>query len=74
MDKKEFQIGDKIIHKSNSSVIWIIERIENNEAYCSTLLKDTREQKKEKFILTSICHYSPPQIRVGTSSRRGNYF
>lgn len=74
MDKKEFQIGDKIIHKSNSSVIWIIERIENNEAYCSTLLKDTKEQKKEKFILTSISHYSPPKIRFGTSSRRGNYF
>ncbi|MFY9151675.1 MAG: hypothetical protein WAO52_06665 [Prolixibacteraceae bacterium] len=73
MDKMEFKIGDKVIHKSNSSVIWIIERFEENEAYCSTILKDTKEQKKEKFALTSIEKYSPPQVRFGTVGRTNRW-
>jgi len=42
----EFKIGDNIFHKSNSTIVWTIEKIENNEAVCSTLVKDTYEQKK----------------------------
>jgi hypothetical protein len=73
MDKMEFKIGDKVIHKSNSSVFWIIERFEDDEAYCSTILKDTKEQKKEKFALTSIEKYERPQISFG-SNRRINHW
>lgn len=65
MDNKGLQIGDKVFHKSDSSVLWIVERFEGEEAYCSTLLKDTKEQRKEKFILTSLEKYETPQIRVG---------
>lgn len=64
MDKMEFTIGEKVCHKSNSTIIWIIERIEGDEAYCSTLLKNTLVQKKEKFALTSIKKYEPPKVRI----------
>lgn len=62
MDKLNFNIGDKVIHKSDSSVIWIIERFDGDEVYCSTLLKDTKKQNKEKFALTSIEKYNPPPV------------
>jgi hypothetical protein len=73
MDKTDFSVGDKIFHKSNASIIWIIERIDENEAYCSTVLKDTFEQKKEKFALTSIEKYVPRQPNLRTIRDRRNY-
>jgi hypothetical protein len=73
MDKIDFKIGDKVFHKSNYFIVWIIERIENNEAFCSTILKDTMEQKKEKFALTSIEKHEQKQASIRTvSSRRNN--
>ncbi|MFV0265795.1 MAG: hypothetical protein ACK5HT_01540 [Draconibacterium sp.] len=73
MNKIEFEIGDKVFHKSNYSIIWIIERIENEEAFCSTILKDSMEQKKEKFALTSIEKYEQKQVSVrAVGTRRNN--
>lgn len=74
MNNTEFKIGDKIYHASNSSVYWIIEKIENNEAFCSTLIKETLEQKKEKFTLTSIKKYKTPSIRVSGPRTRNTRF
>lgn len=54
MENKELNPGDKVYHLSDSSIVWVIESIENNEAYCSTLLKDTKELKKEKFIIVTL--------------------
>lgn len=54
MNKIEFNPGDKVYHKSNSSVIWIIEKIENDEAYCSTLNNETRQKTNERFSLVTI--------------------
>lgn len=65
MKNSDFEIGDSVYHKSNPSVLWTIEKIEGNEAYCSTIIKNTLEQKKEKLSLTSIIKYEPPQVRMG---------
>ena len=54
MSDKEFKPGDKVYHRSDSSIVWVIEKIEKYEAYCSTLLKGTAELKKEKFVLTTL--------------------
>lgn len=54
MSEKVFNIGDKVYHRSDSSIIWVIEKIEKDEAYCSTLIKGTAELKKEKFNLTTL--------------------
>lgn len=65
----EFKIGDQIFHKSNSSVKWIIERISGNDIYCSTVMKETLEQKKEVFTKTSIEKCAEPQIIIGKRTR-----
>jgi hypothetical protein len=54
MNKIEFNPGDKVYHKSNSSIVWIIEKIENDEAYCSTVNNDTRQKSNERFALVTI--------------------
>ena len=71
MEKTEFKIGDKIYHASNSTILWIIEKIEDNDVYCSTVLKDSFEQKKEVFAMTSIVKYEKPKIRTSVI-RKGN--
>jgi len=69
----EFKIGDNIFHKSNSTIKWTIEKFENNEAVCSTLVKDTYEQKKAVFALTSISKCAEPRIIVGKRTRNNHY-
>ena len=55
-ENTEFNLGDKVYHKSNSSIIWVIERIEKekNEAHCSTLDGVTKELKRERFALITL--------------------
>jgi len=69
----DFKIGDNIFHKSNSTVKWVVERIDENEAYCSTIIKDTLEQKKEVFALTSIEKCAEPKIYVSKRTRNNHY-
>lgn len=69
----ELKIGDRIYHKSNASIIWIIETINENEVYCSTVLQDTFEQKKELFSLTSIAKYEVPKSNF-VSKKRNDFW
>ncbi len=66
MDK--FSIGDCIYHKSNSRIKWVIERIDNDDIYCSTVLKDTLEQKKEVFLYSSVEKCTKPSSRSSVIS------
>lgn len=68
-----FKIGDEIYHKSNPTIKWIIEKIDNNEIYCSTVVKETLEQKKEIFTVTSIEKCAEPTIYV-SPKKRNNYW
>jgi len=70
---KNFKIGDCVFHKSNSTIKWIIDRMDNNEAYCSTIIKESLEQKKEVFALTSIEKCAEPRIIVGKRKRNNFY-
>lgn len=69
----DFKIGDEIFHKSNSSIKWIVERISDNEVYCSTIIKETLEQKREVFAITSIQKCAEPKIFVAKRTR-SNYW
>lgn len=69
----DFKIGDNIFHKSNSTIKWVIERIDENEVYCSTIIKETLEQKKDVFALTSIEKCAEPKIYVGKIVRKNHY-
>lgn len=69
----DFKIGDEIFHKSNSSIKWIIEKIDNDEIYCSTVIKETLEQKKEIFAITSIEKCAKPTPYI-SKPRRNNYW
>ena len=69
---EDFKIGDEIFHKSNPSVKWIIESIDEGKVSCSTLLKDTLEQKKDIFAITSIKKCSNPTVTFGNISKRDN--
>lgn len=60
------KVGDKVFHKSNTGIIWIVERIDGNEAYCTTIISETLEHKKESFTLTSLeKSVEPRQFIVG---------
>lgn len=69
----EFKIGDSIFHKSNSTIKWIIERVDDNEVYCSTVIKDTLEQKKEVFSLTSIEKCGDHKVNTCKTTRNHHY-
>lgn len=68
-----FKIGDEIYHKSNSRIKWIIERINGNEIYCSTVMKETLEQKKEVFASTSIEKFAEPKFIIGKPTRDSHW-
>lgn len=72
MSNPIFKIGDKVYHTSSPSIHWIIEKIVDNEAYCSTLIKETFEQKKEKFSLSSIKKYEATKIIVSGKTKTNN--
>lgn len=75
MNKIEFKPGDKIYHKSNSSIIWVIEKIENDEAYCSTVNNETRKKATERFSLVTIAKKSDSSggIYFGNSGGKNHY-
>ncbi|GAB3013788.1 hypothetical protein GCM10027051_16260 [Niabella terrae] len=68
-----FQIGDQVFHKSNSSVVWIVESITETEVYCSTVIKETLEQKKETFAITSIKKCAEPRAIIGSRTRNNHW-
>lgn len=75
MTESKFNVGDRVFHKSDFTVIWVIERINENEAFCSTLLKDSKKLVKENFSLNSIVQVedNSPTVVIG-SRRRNNYY
>jgi hypothetical protein len=70
--KTEFQPGDKIFHKANPRVFWIIERIDNDEASCSNL-NDKLEKITNIFSLISIEKYKF-QPTITFSPKRNNHY
>lgn len=69
----DFKVGDNIFHKSNPTIAWTIEKIDNTEISCSTVLKETYELKKAIFSLTSIEKCAEPRIIVGKRKRNNLY-
>lgn len=54
MSTTEFKPGDKVYHKSDPSTVWVIENIEKEEAFCSTLNSQTKQKHKENFPLLTL--------------------
>ena len=71
----DFKIGDEIYHKSDPSIIWIIERINENEneIYCSKVVKETLEKKEISFSINSIAKRVIPTIIFNKRSRRSDW-
>lgn len=69
----EFEIGDNIFHKSNPTIVWTIEKIDNNDVTCSTLVKDSYELKKAIFTMSSIEKCAKPRITMGNITRKNHY-
>lgn len=69
----DYKIGDCVYHKSNPTIVWIIEKIENNKAFCSTIIKGSNEYKEEIFELTSIMKCDEQRIIVGGKRRNNHY-
>ncbi len=70
---ENINVGDKIYHKSNYSVIWVVEKITEEGVHCSTVIKETFEQKKETFAITSIEKYSSSPIYI-SKPKRNNFW
>lgn len=69
----EFQIGDKVVYKGNTSITWIIEHIGDNHVSCSAMKPDTFELVKCEFSLTSISKYVRPKINIVSSNNRNRF-
>ena len=65
----QLQIGDKILYKGNTSIIWIIESIGEGKINCSSMKSGTSELIFQEFTITSIQKYIPPTI---TTFKRNN--
>ena len=72
MDNTDLKIGDKIYHLSNSRVAWVVEKIEHNLVFCSTLMINTLEQRKENFLITSIKKIVDTPVSTSVSVKRRN--
>ncbi|MEN5195546.1 hypothetical protein [Sphingobacterium faecium] len=71
---EEFKIGDEVFHKSDSTQKWVIEKIDDDKVFCSTLVKETLKQVTNTFLKTSIKKCASPSITFGSSSRRNYRF
>jgi hypothetical protein len=52
----KINVGDKVYHKSDSSTVWVVEKLgrENKEAHCSTLDSETKKLIKERFLVVTL--------------------
>lgn len=75
MEQQDLKPGDKIFHKSLNKVIWVIDKIENDEAYCSTVMQETLEKKTQIFSIISIVKIDEnrPAIFTGEYSNRNRF-
>ena len=74
MSETELKPGDRVYHLSLTSVVWVIEKLEESFAYCSTLQKDTLELKHAKFSITSIRKIVERTTTLLPKTRRGNNY
>ncbi|MBW8334255.1 MAG: hypothetical protein K0M40_19715 [Prolixibacteraceae bacterium] len=74
MTESKFKVGDRVFHKSDFTVIWVIERINETEAFCSTLLKDSKKLVKENLSLNSIVQVEDNSATLIIGSRRRNNY
>jgi len=74
MSETNLKIGDKIYHLSESRVAWVVEKIEDDLVHCSTLMKDTLVQKKEKFLITSIKKIENSSPVTFSGPKRNNHW
>ena len=70
----EISTGDKIYHKSTPNIIWVVEKIKDNEAYCSTLIPETCEKKEAKFLLPTIAKVTDSGGGFYISKGRNNHY
>ncbi|MES1181408.1 MAG: hypothetical protein ABUL44_01305, partial [Flavobacterium sp.] len=72
-----FEPGDEVYHLSDSSIIWIVEKVVNDDIFCSTLIRETREQKKEKFAKVTLAKKNKGKgfdgIVLSSKTRRNHY-
>ena len=71
----KIEVGDKVYHKSNSNIVWVVDKIETEEAHCSTIIKDTYEKKEVKFAISSLAKINDESIGDTIIFRsRNNHF
>lgn len=69
----ELKIGDNIFHKSNPTIAWTVEKIDDKQVFCSTLIKETYEQKEAVFTLSSVEKCAEPRIIIGKRNRNNHF-
>ena len=69
------KVGDLVYNKTLPTTRWIIEKIEDGQALCSTVIKETLEKKEEKFSIISLekIDESIPSFKTIPRSRNHMY-
>ena len=71
----DFFVGDTIFHKSNSSVVWVIDGIEEDILICSIIKKENFEKVINRFQATSVEKIvDRPSIIVSQRKRNSNFW
>ena len=73
--ENSFVLGDEVYHKALASQKWVVELIENDKVYCSTVVKETLEKKVEWFSKDSIQKVDrSSSIMVSSNPKRNNHW
>jgi hypothetical protein len=72
----EIKKGDRVYHKTEPSIIWIVEEVlENYEFLCKTFIKETFEEKEKVFSASVISKEATgDRIVFGSNPKRNNHW
>lgn len=71
--EEQLKVGDLVFHKSNYTITWVVEEINDREVGCSTIIAETMELKKLTFLVSSLEKKKAPVYRERTP-RRSSYY
>ncbi len=72
--EEQLKIGDQVFHRSNYTIVWVVESISDQHAVCSTVVSETLEQKKQTFLMSSLDKRKEPVFRERSPRRSSSYW
>lgn len=72
--EEQLKVGDPVFHKSNYTIVWVIEEIKGQHVTCSTVVSESLEQKRQTFLVSSLDKKKEPVFRERSPRRSSSYW